>query len=70
MKHWVLYMAEKGIVGSVDCQFIHFPPTMSELKNMQEILKEKFSLSECLIIDWKELTEERFYENQTAHREC
>lgn len=58
MKHWVLYMAEKGIVGSVDCQFIHFPPTMSELKDMQEILKEKFNLSDCLIIDWKELTEE------------
>lgn len=57
MKHWVLYM-DKNIIGSVDCQFNHFPPTMSELKDMQNILKEKFNLSEPLIIDWKELTEE------------
>lgn len=57
MKHWVLYMSENG-VGTVDCEFIHFPPTMSEIKNMQDILKEKFRLSKCLIIDWKELTEE------------
>lgn len=57
MKHWVLYMSG-NTVGTVDCKFNHFPPTMSELKNMQDILKEKFHLSECLIIDWKELTEE------------
>lgn len=57
MKHWVLYMSG-NTVGAVDCEFNHFPPTMSELKNMQDILKEKFHLSECLIIDWKELTEE------------
>lgn len=57
MKHWVLYVSG-NTVGTVDCKFNHFPPTMSELKNMQDILKEKFRLSECLIIDWKELTEE------------
>lgn len=58
MKHWVLYMFENGRIGSVDCQFRHFPPTISDLKDMQEILKEKYHLSQCLIIDWKELTEE------------
>lgn len=57
MKHWVLYL-NKNVIGSADCQFNHFPPTMSDLKGMQEILKEKFNLSDCLIIDWKELTEE------------
>ena len=31
MKHWVLYMSG-NTVGTVDCEFTHFPPTMSELK--------------------------------------
>lgn len=57
MNHWVLYMGD-GKLGSSSCCFPHFPPTASDLINMQEILKEKIGFLECIILDWKELTEE------------
>lgn len=57
MNHWVLYMGD-GKMGSSSCCFPHFPPTASDLINMQKMLKDKFELSECIILDWKRLTEE------------
>lgn len=58
MKHWVLYMCENGKVGSASCRFAHFPPTISDLKDMEEKLKRELCVSKCTIVSWEKLTEE------------
>lgn len=55
---WVLFMTKNWEVASTEARFPHFPPTANDIRVMQKELREKYNTSECIILNWKELTEE------------
>lgn len=55
---WILFAAEEFKIGSIEGRFSHFPPTATDLRNMKDAIKAKYNISECVILNWKELTEE------------
>lgn len=58
-KYLVVYGYEKGF-GSVDCEFLHVPPTVEDIKETQiEIKKIIGSAQTPVIINWMPIAEEQ-----------
>lgn len=56
---YVTYMGTKNgqiLYSSIDACFNHNPPTFTDIKEMQEIIKNKFNLDSCLILGWQDIT--------------
>lgn len=54
---WVLYIADNKLSSS-SVKIPHFPPTSSDIIDVQELIKKENNLSQCIILNWKQLSEE------------
>lgn len=56
---YVTYMGTENsqrLYGGVNACFDHNPPTYTDIKEMQEIIKNQFGLDGCLILGWQDIT--------------
>ena len=56
---YVTYIGNQNgqkLYGGVNVCFSHNPPTFTDIKEMQEMIKNQFNLDACLIVGWQDIT--------------
>lgn len=59
MKHLVYYRTDT-IVGRIDCEFIHFPPTFQDILDLEKDISERFCEGQAVLVtNWVEIADEQ-----------
>lgn len=56
MQHLVFYESTTGLKGNVDCQFLHNPPHLEDIRNLEADISKRFCNSApAVVTGWKEI---------------
>lgn len=59
MRHLVFYSSQSGHRGNIDCNFIHFPPWLEDIRSLEEDISERFCNGAKVAVEgWERIQDE------------
>lgn len=69
MQHLVFYRINPGYVGNVNCTFVHNPPTLEDIRNLEKDISEKFGEgAPAVVTGWEKLADSDDIKNSKFER--
>lgn len=66
MQHLVFYKSEKGHLGNIDCKFLHNPPCIKDVRELENDISERMCGGcKVVVTGWSEIQDEDDIEKST-----